>query len=370
MVAIMATTLGLLTSSVLASPRPQPSPTVPKLRFALQAPDLDKLGLIPEQIQTVALTPDGRRLIIVSHRPGQNARLTEIDTSTHRRIADVDIDLLFVHGCGFNDDGTQVMAVGDYASKAVLIDVSAAKCTTVFTKDKSRFRFAFPVGLTHAPDGTFIARGYTVDEDGVTQGNEITALRIDPSGSLSTTRLVDIDALIAGSGVPKGQLLAFNRSRDGQRLVYSVASSVDACTLFVSNLSDRGIHPTKVLDAERVGYITMSADDACFWCIVRRAGEGELVEADLKTGKTRSLGHGTFTPTLIGDGGRLLITGVIAPRLNGHDLCVAIPSVSGKLVPLAIDGWNGRMTIYSVASRANVFSLWSKDRIWVGSMGK
>ena len=371
MTVALAAALGFLVAAGHAEQKLQgAAPLKPKVRFTLDASALKKLGLPFQLIQSVNVTADGRRLAIVSHWPGQRARLTLLDSTTQRRVADIAVDLLTVNALALNDDGTQAMAVGEYAGKAVLVDVASGKSTTIFTRDTSRFRFSFPVNLHAAGNGTYTTRGYTVDKDGVTQGDEITALGVDASHALTHTRLVDIGALVKGSGVSNGQLLTFAFSHDHQRLIYSVASSVTASTLFLGNLADGGVNPTKVLSAEGVDSVTLGPDEAVAWCTLRQAGVKTLIEVDMKTGKTRTLGTGLYTPALNGADARFFVIGAMSPQLSRHDLFVGDALHRGALSPLVIDGWNGRLTLYSTAAHSNVFSLWSKDHIVVGTIGK
>jgi len=371
MTVALAAVLGLLVGTARAEQTPQGTVSLkPKVRFTVDASALKKLGLPFQLIQSVNVTADGRRLAIVSHWPGLRARLTLLDSTTQRRVADIAVDLLTVNALALNDDGTQAMAVGEYAGKAVLVDIASGKSTPIFTRDTSRFRFSFPVNLQYAGNGAYIARGYTVDKDGVTQGDEIASLTVDASNTLAHTRLVDIGALVKGSGVSNGQLLTFNFSRDHQRLIYSVASSVTASTLFLGNLADGGVNPTKVLSAEGVDSATLGPRDAVAWCTVRRAGVKTLIEVDMKSAKTRTLGTGLYTPPINGADARFFIIGAMSPQLNRHDLFVGDALHRGALTPLVIDGWNGRLTLYSAASKADVFSLWSKDHIVVGTLGK
>lgn len=344
-----------------------PSGVTPRVCVSMSSAELQKLDIPDDQIHSVRLTDDGRRLVIVVHRPGKKARLVELDATTGRLAADVDVDLDFVQVLATTADGSKALAVGDYASKAVAIDVAARACTTVFTKESSPYRFSLPVSVTSAPDGTWITRGYTVDKDDVAQGDELTALRIEPGKPMVTTRLLDLDALLAQSAIANGQLLALNRTPDGRCVVFSVARNVQSCTLFVQRAP--GEKPRAVLDADAVGAITMGRDDGVAYATVRRGDSGELVALDLKNAKARTLARGVFTPVLLGAGDRWLMTGTIAPRLASHDLVVGQQGSRYKLSPLQLAGWRNGATYYSLSARSGAFALWTKNRIVIGTLG-
>lgn len=343
----------------------QSAPSAPTSRVVLSIGPaaLGKLDIVAEQISSVNLTADGRRLVIVVHRPGQKARLVELEATSGRVAADIDIDLDYVQTLATNADGSQALAVGDYAGKAVHLDVVKRMCTTVFTKASSAYRFSLPVSLTHAPDGSWITRGYTVDKDGVPQGDELTALRVESGKTLVTTRLLDLDTLLRESGVAKGQVLALNRTADGRTIVCSVASSATSCTLFMQSAEEQ--KPRALLTADSVNAITIDAKGTFAYCTLSRRDGGELVAVDLATGTVRVLARGVFTPALLGAGGRYVMVGRITARLTRHELLAARIGTPFKLSKLNVEGWSSDATFYSVSSSSRAFSLWRKDHIVV-----